>query len=131
MDNQKHVVWSEIALNGEDQLRQRMAWALCQIVTTVPSNIDARFQTEIYTEYYDICVKHAFGNYRNLLKEASYSPLMAEHLSYLKSKSHEYVYRTENRRIARADENFARGKLWLWERLQQDRHCFPNASVDP
>jgi len=86
MANQKHVVWSEIALNGEDQLRQRMAWALCQIVTTVPSNINARFQTEIYTEYYDICVKHAFGNYGNLLKEASYSPLMAEHLSYLKSK---------------------------------------------
>lgn len=87
MDNQKHVVWSEIALNGEDQLRQRMAWALCQIVTTVPSNIDTRFQTEIYTEYYDkVCVKHAFGNYRDLLKEAAYSPLMAEHLSYLKSK---------------------------------------------
>ena len=147
MDNQKHVVWSEIALNGEDQLRQRMAWALCQIVTTVPSNIDTRFQTEIYTEYYDkVCVKHAFGNYRDLLKEAAYSPLMAEHLSYLKSKvrnlkylmacylssalshpacygkkkSHEYVYRTENRRVAMADENFARGKPRAG-RLQRNR----------
>lgn len=34
-NNQKHVVWVDIAQNGPDQLRQRMAWALAQIVTTV------------------------------------------------------------------------------------------------
>ena len=31
---------------------------------------------------------------------------MAEHLSYLKSKSHSYVYKSENKRISRADENY-------------------------
>lgn len=65
-------------------------------------------RTEIYLNYYDIMVKHAFNNYRDILAEASYSPLMAEHLSYLASKSHAYVYDTENKRISRADENFAR-----------------------
>ena len=39
---------------------------------------------------------------------------MAEHLSYLKSKSHSYVYEFENKRIARADENFAREVMQLF-----------------
>ena len=28
LNNQKKVVWTEIALYGNDQLRQRMAWAV-------------------------------------------------------------------------------------------------------
>lgn len=68
-NNQKNVVWTEIALYEQDQLRQRMAWALAQIVTTVPANIEAYDRTEIYTNYYDIMVKHAFGNYRDILAE--------------------------------------------------------------
>ncbi|KAL7537288.1 hypothetical protein ACHAXR_008774, partial [Thalassiosira sp. AJA248-18] len=113
-NNQKQVVWTEIAIYKEDQLRQRMAWALAQIVTTVPGNIDAFDRTEVYTHYYDIFVKHAFGNYRNILAEASYSPLMAEHLSYLKGKSHSYVYEDEDKRISRADENYAREIMQLF-----------------
>ena len=38
LNNQKQVVWAEIAQNGADQLRQRMAWALAQIVTTVSAH---------------------------------------------------------------------------------------------
>ncbi|KAL7542550.1 hypothetical protein ACHAXR_011864 [Thalassiosira sp. AJA248-18] len=113
-NNQKQVAWTEIALYEQDQLRQRMAWALAQIVTTVPINIDAYDRTEIYTNYYDILVKHAFGNYRDILAEASYSPLMAEHLSYLRSKSHSYVYEDEDKRISRADENYAREIMQLF-----------------
>jgi hypothetical protein len=91
-----------------------MAWALAQIITAVPVNIDAYDNTEIFTHFYDIFVKHAFGNYRDILGETSFSPLMAEHLSYLKSKSHSYVYEFENKRIARADENFAREVMQLF-----------------
>jgi 23S rRNA A2030 N6-methylase RlmJ len=41
--------------------------------------------------YYDIFVRNAFGNYFDILKEVSYSPMMAEMLSYLSSKSAAYV----------------------------------------
>jgi uncharacterized protein (DUF1800 family) len=41
----------------------------------------------MYLNYYDIFVRNAFGNYFDILKEVSYSPLMAEMLSYLDSKS--------------------------------------------
>ena len=66
-NNQKSVVWTEVVLKGDDQLRQRMAWALAQILTVVP--IPSEEQTEMYLNYYDILVKHAFGNYRDVLAE--------------------------------------------------------------
>lgn len=101
-------------MSQSDQLRQRMAWALAQIVTTVPDNILASDTTEPHVNFYDIMVRNAFGNYRDILAEASYSPLMAEHLSYLKSKSHPYVYWTEDKKIAQADENYAREVMQLF-----------------
>lgn len=97
LKNQKHVIWTEIALSKADQLRQRMAWALAQIVTTVPTNIDARELNEVHLSYYDILVRNAFGNFRDILLETSYSPLMAEHLTYVKSKSHAFVYADEDK----------------------------------
>ena len=36
-------------------------------------------------------MRHAFGNYFDILKEVSYSPMMAEMLSYLDSKSSAWV----------------------------------------
>ena len=99
-NNQKRTVWTEIAMTGSDQLRQRMAWALAQIITVVPINIDAYDRTEAFAIFYDTFVRHAFGNFRDILSAISYSPLMAEHLSYLKSKSHAYVYASENKRVS-------------------------------
>ena len=52
LNNQKNLIWSEIALKSNDQLRQRMAWALCQIVTIVPSNIGRFDFTEVFTNFY-------------------------------------------------------------------------------
>ena len=52
MHQQKTKVWTMIALHSEDQLRQRMAWALSQIVTVVEGNIDAYDLTEVYRELF-------------------------------------------------------------------------------
>ena len=49
-----------------------------------------------------------------MLAEASFSPLMAEHLSYLRSKSHSYIYNDDNKRISSADENYAREVMQLF-----------------
>lgn len=51
MNQQKTKVWTMIALEKDDQLRQRMAWALSQIVTVVAPNIDAYDLTEVYREF--------------------------------------------------------------------------------
>ena len=51
---QRETVWLEIALKGEDQLRQRMAWALSQILVVSPNSVQLIFQTESFLTYYDI-----------------------------------------------------------------------------
>jgi uncharacterized protein (DUF1800 family) len=92
--NQKKNLWNSIALWSDDQLRQRMAWALSQILVVTPNQINNQEITEAYANYYDIFVRNAFGNYRDILKEVAYSPMMAEMLSFLESKSSAYVLRT-------------------------------------
>ena len=54
LETQKETVWLEIALHGKDQLRQRMAWALSQILVVSPFSIDNTKQTESFLTYYDI-----------------------------------------------------------------------------
>jgi len=91
--NQKKNLWNSVALWSNDQLRQRMAWALSQILVVTPNQINNMDITEAYANYYDIFVRNAFGNYRDILKEVAYSPMMAEMLSFLESKSSAYVLR--------------------------------------
>ena len=54
LEGQKETVWLEIALKGDDQLRQRMAWALSQILVVSPNAIQLNFQTESFLKFYDI-----------------------------------------------------------------------------
>jgi len=76
-----------ISISAQDQLRQRMAWALSQILVVSSKQINQPGMSESYLNYYDIFVRNAFGNYRDILKEVSQSPMMGEMLSYLESKS--------------------------------------------
>jgi hypothetical protein len=67
-----------IFMNENDQLRQRMAFALSQILVITSNQIDNDSRnSEIYLNYYDIFVRNAFGNYRDILKEVSYSPMVS------------------------------------------------------
>ena len=76
IENQKQVIWTEVVTSAMDQLRQRMAWALAQIVTTVPDNINAKDQTEVHLAFYDIMVRHAFGK----TKQKRVAPFLAHML---------------------------------------------------
>jgi hypothetical protein len=111
---QRETVWTTIALYGEDQLRQRMAWALSQILTMVVKDVDAEDETEPFLVFYDILVRHAFGNYRDILKEVAYSPIMAEMLTYYRNKSMKYAQDRESSSNVFPDENFAREVLQLF-----------------
>jgi hypothetical protein len=88
---QRHTTWTHLALHAQDQLRQRVAWALYQIVSVgiINRNGNRVFweKTEPYIELYDQFVRHAFGSYRDLMREFSYNVLMAEWLSFLNNKS--------------------------------------------
>lgn len=70
------------ALYGDDQLRRRVSWALHQI--WVVSGNDTQQQRHLQ-EYYEILDRHAFGNYRNLMKEMTLNPAMGNYLDMIRS----------------------------------------------
>jgi uncharacterized protein (DUF1800 family) len=98
--------WRAI-IGGEDQLRQRMAFALSQIlVVSADSNVGRAPQA--LAHYMDILTRNAFGNFRDLLEEVTYSPAMAVYLTYLRNEKADPA----TGRVP--DENYAREILQLF-----------------
>ena len=87
----KTNVWLNVVLHAPDQLRQRVAWALSQVVVIAENGSGKARENEVYHTYYDIFVRHAFGNYRDILREASWSPMMAMYLSYRRNRAWGFV----------------------------------------
>ena len=110
--NRNKAPFAMLATSAADQLRQRMAFALSGIlvVTEVQVPVSNR---EHFLAYYDIFVRHAFGNYRDVLKEVSYHPLMATMLTYEETKSFEYSLRQTGSDVF-PDENYAREIMQLF-----------------
>jgi uncharacterized protein (DUF1800 family) len=65
-----------------DQLRQRMVWALSQIIVV---SMDKNNYANEYIPYLQILSRNAFGNYRTLLKEIALSPQMGKYLDLANS----------------------------------------------
>lgn len=87
------------AMTQPDQLRQRVAWALSQIV--VVSNVEIE-STYGLRNYHNMLLQNAFGNYRELLKQVAMSPVMGEYLG------------NANNEKSAPNENFARELLQLF-----------------
>ena len=104
---QKETVWNSIALSSQDQLRQRTAFALSQIFSVSPDSGACRDCSESYLSYYDIFVRHAFGNYFDIMKEVTYHPIMSFMLTYRNGISTGYSV-VRNSLFQTADENYAR-----------------------
>ena len=72
--------WSQ-ALGGDDQLRQRAAFALSEIMVISFADATLRNQTRGVASYYDMLGEQAFGNFRDLLEKVTYHPMMGVYLS--------------------------------------------------
>jgi uncharacterized protein (DUF1800 family) len=70
------------AFYGDVQLRHRVAWALSQIWVT--SGVDIQ-QSSHMIEWHKILSKHAFGNYRDLMKDMTLNPAMGDYLDMARS----------------------------------------------
>ena len=72
--------WWRVSLTGEDQLRQRVAFALSQIfvISQNSSVLNERYQG--VANYYDLLLRDAFGNFRTLLEDVTLSPAMGVYL---------------------------------------------------
>ncbi len=107
-DLQRSDVWWEVSLWGQDQLRQRVAYALSQIL--VISNVsDVLYNdTRGIANYQDVLATHAFGNYRDLLEAVTLNPMMGQYLSMIRNEKADAV------RNIRPDENYARELMQLF-----------------
>ena len=99
--NGKSMVHNTLALHAPDQLRQRMAWALSQVFVIGVSGLGKEDHMEPWFAFYDIFIRHAFGNMWDVLMEISFSPMMSSYLTYLGSES-------LAKSMSAPDENYAR-----------------------
>ncbi len=103
----RQEAWWQHALTAPDQLRQRMAWCLSQIlVTSQEGALDASHR-EI-TLYYDLLLRHSFGNFRALLGDVTRSPVMGLYLSMIRNR------RPDPETGQQPDENYAREIMQLF-----------------
>jgi len=102
----RHAAWWGIAVNGRDQLRQRVAFALSQIFVVSENNSILFDRAAEVAAYNDLLARHAFGNFRELLEAVALSPVMGVFLSHLRNaKAADGTL---------ADENFARELMQLF-----------------
>lgn len=98
--------WQVNALN-QDKLRHKIAYALSQIlVLSAQSDLNDHAEGLVY--YYDLLLKHSFGNYKDLLRDVSYSLPMGYYLSHLNNPKE---IPEEN---IHPDENYAREIMQLF-----------------
>ena len=95
------LVWDfyRNAVTQPDQLRQRVAFALQQIVVINSLEVDGTYGFRVY---YNNLLDNAFGNYRQVLKKVALSPVMGDFLN------------NANNDKAAPNENFARELLQLF-----------------
>jgi len=67
------------AVYAPDQLRQRVAWALSQIIVTSANEPDLSY-AYVMSRYQSLMFNNAFGNYETLLQQVTYSPAMGNYL---------------------------------------------------
>jgi len=108
---QKQSVWLMNVLEGEDQLCQRMSWALYEHlnvgITTAPDNTE----TNLYS--YDIMTRNCFGSYFDILKEMTYNPKIGEQFNSVGSQASRQPWDASGL-LVHPDENLGREIMQLF-----------------
>ncbi|PTT78974.1 DUF1800 domain-containing protein [Pelomonas sp. HMWF004] len=106
VQNDFYGSWWTQAVTSDDQLRQRMAFALSQIMVVSFDLTALDSQVAGISGYYDILGRHAFGNFRTLLEDVTLNPTMGVWLAMLKNGKESST--------RSADENYAREVMQLF-----------------
>lgn len=106
--NSRQEAWWLHSMQASDQLRQRVAFALSQLLVVSDQGGAVEGEPKAMADYYDLLVDNAFGNYRDLLEQVTLNPVMAHYLSMFKNQKPDPVANI------RPDENFAREIMQLF-----------------
>ncbi len=100
-------IWFQNAVHGRDQLRQRVAFALSEILVVSDVGALAPFP-QATAHYYDLLAGGAFGSFRALMQDVTLNPGMGIFLSVLNNQ------KPDPSRNIRPDENYARELMQLF-----------------
>jgi uncharacterized protein (DUF1800 family) len=98
--------WYRVAVLGNDQLRQRVAYALSQVLVVSDASDALSGEPLLVAEWNDMLARHALGNYRDLLIDVTRSPAMGRYLTHLRNRKVEGT--------VAPDENYAREIMQLF-----------------
>jgi uncharacterized protein (DUF1800 family) len=100
---------------GDDQLRQRVAYALSQITVISLRNNILLDNPCGPASFMDMLGRNAFGNFRNILKEMTTHPAMGEYLDMKKSSKETTANNPDGTAVSiYPNENYARELLQLF-----------------
>ena len=110
--------WWYTVVNAPDQLRQRVAFALSEIMV-ISANGNSMYQhPESMATYWDVLTQDAFGNFRQLLEDVTLNPAMGDYLDMVHND------KPNPRRNTEPNENYAREIMQLFTiglyKLNQD-----------
>lgn len=100
-------IWLRNALHAPDQLRQRVAFALSEVMVISQLSPLVGYPWGS-ASYYDMLAQNAFGNFRQLMEDVTLHPAMGVYLSMLGNQKPDVA------RNIRPDENYARELMQLF-----------------
>ena len=100
--------WWTRAVGGPDQLRQRVAFALSEILVVSLTGSELGNRPYSLPAYYDVLLRDAFGNYRQLLEDITLNPAMGAYLDMLQND------KANTSRTRLPNENYARELMQLF-----------------
>jgi uncharacterized protein (DUF1800 family) len=120
--------WFRNAMIAPDQLRQRVAFALSEIMVVSQHSVLAKMPFAA-ADYYDLLARSAFGDFRQLLEDVTLHPAMGVYLNMLANR------KPDPARNIRPDENYARELMQLFSiglvRLNPDGTVPTDGAGDP
>lgn len=103
----RQEIWFRNSLAGRDQLRQRVAFALSEIMV-VSQQSTLQNMPYALADYYDLLARDAFGDFRTLMEDVTLHPAMGVYLNMLGNQ------KPDEARNIRPDENYARELMQLF-----------------
>ncbi|HEX7515950.1 MAG TPA: DUF1800 family protein [Chthoniobacterales bacterium] len=105
---QTNDAWWTYAISAPDQLRQRVAFALSEHFVVSLNSAGLGNKPYALPAYFDVLVKDAFGNFRQLLEEITLNPGMGAYLNMLQND------KANASGTRRPNENYAREVMQLF-----------------
>lgn len=99
---------TQVMLTAQDQLRQRMTYALSQIIVVSDADTNIANASDGSSAWWDLLARNALGDFKSLLTDVTRSPMMGRYLSHYKNRKANTASGT------RPDENYAREVMQLF-----------------